>query len=126
MSKTKDTPYKLTSEVNKRFFKKEIAPKLEKQTKAVDNPKFVLIGGQPGAGKNRLTASVKAELKKNTVILDADDFRPMHPHYKEMMKTDPTTVFEAARDDVNAWLEQAGEWARDNRRHVIMHTLSFL
>lgn len=67
-----------------------------------------------------MTSTIKAEFKKNAVVLDDDDFRPMHPNYKGMMKSDPLGAFEAARDDVNAWLKQAAEWAKANKRNVIM------
>lgn len=117
---TQDNPYKLTKDENRRFFEEHIKARLEAQTKAVDTPHFVLIGGQSGAGKSHLTSTVITDLKKNAVVLDADNFRPMHPSYKRMVKANPSGTFEAARDDVNAWLKQAAEWARTNKRNVIM------
>lgn len=45
-----------------------------------------LLGGQPGAGKSGMTALLEKE-NINMVVINGDDFRKEHPHYKELEKT---------------------------------------
>lgn len=113
-------PYKLTPEENKDYFENHIKPDLSADTKSVEQPVFVLIGGQPGAGKSRVTNAITTQLDNNAIVLDADKFRPQHPHYFEMVEKEPLNVFDLARDDVNAWLKQAGDFAIEANRHVVM------
>lgn len=54
-----DNPFKLAPEKNQQVFESIIKPDLAVKTKAVEQPIFVLIGGQPGAGKSRVTTGVK-------------------------------------------------------------------
>ena len=47
-----------------------------------ENPKVVLLGGQPGAGKSGLENMVN--IKKNYVSISGDDYREYHPRFKEI------------------------------------------
>ena len=47
-----------------------------------ENPKVVLLGGQPGAGKSGLENMVN--VKKNYVSISGDDYREYHPRFKEI------------------------------------------
>jgi predicted ABC-type ATPase len=115
-----DNPFKLTPEKNKAYFERRFKSELAAESKAVEQPIFVLVGGQPGAGKSKLTALIKNALDNNAIILDADLFRPKHPKYSQMVETAPLKVFDLAREDVNEWLRQAGDFAIANKRNVIM------
>lgn len=42
-----------------------------------------ILGGQPGAGKSGLTAVLEGE-NENLILINADEFRKKHPHYKEL------------------------------------------
>jgi hypothetical protein len=42
-------------------------------------PKVVILGGQPGAGKGELTTQAQTVVSENAVICNADDFRDLHP-----------------------------------------------
>ena len=47
-----------------------------------ENPKVVLLGGQPGAGKSGLENMIN--IKKNYVSISGDDYREYHPRFKEI------------------------------------------
>ena len=47
-----------------------------------ENPKVVLLGGQPGAGKSGLENLIN--IKKNYVSISGDDYREYHPRFKEI------------------------------------------
>ena len=43
-----------------------------------------IVGGQSGAGKSRLIPIAIQELNGNAVVVDFDELRAWHPHYKEV------------------------------------------
>ena len=47
-----------------------------------ENPKVVLLGGQPGAGKSGLENIINK--KKNYASISGDDYREYHPRFKEI------------------------------------------
>lgn len=55
----------------------------------VINPQLlgILIGGLPGAGKTNLIRKVKKEYaNRDFVVIDADNYRILHPNYMELRK----------------------------------------
>lgn len=57
----------------------EIFGKLSIQATKSENPKFIIVGGQAGAGKTDLVSSKYRELGHNAVIIDQDELRTMYP-----------------------------------------------
>lgn len=45
-------------------------------------PKGYVLGGQPGAGKSQLLKQAAQEQLGNIAVLNADEFRPLHPQFK--------------------------------------------
>ena len=58
--------------------------KISQNLKAEEHPEGFVLGGQPGAGKSMLTKYIFSELKGNAISISGDDFRPYHPHFKEI------------------------------------------
>lgn len=60
-----------------------------------EQPLCILIGGLPGAGKTNLIEKVKMEHKgRDFVIIDADDYRKLHPDYEKLIKIPEKAVTE--------------------------------
>jgi predicted ABC-type ATPase len=57
--------------------------------KPVENPKLIIVGGQPGAGKSDLQKFGELELASNVVVLSTDVLRSYHPHEREIKKNYP-------------------------------------
>lgn len=51
---------------------------------AAESPCAVLLGGQSGAGKTRLHSIVREEFGQNTIVINGDEYRSRHPHYREL------------------------------------------
>ncbi len=49
-----------------------------------DEPKAILLAGQPGAGKTQLSTMFSRYLKGNAAFINADDYRRYHPNYHEL------------------------------------------
>lgn len=86
-------PFKLTPEENNAYFERELRPELAAGSKAVEQPIFILVGGQPGAGKSRVTAGAKNSLENNTIVLDADLFLTAKSFSKLVLERRPLPHF---------------------------------
>ena len=54
------------------------------EVSAVDKPHAELLGGQSGAGKTKLHHLIKNEHNKNAIVINGDEYRSRHPHYREL------------------------------------------
>lgn len=48
-------------------------------------PKAYILGGQPGAGKTTII-DLLVENNSNLIVINGDEFRKKHPHYRELVK----------------------------------------
>lgn len=65
--------------------------KLTKNARRVEKPLATLLGGQPGAGKMTLHDILKNR-DPNTIVIDADTFREMHPNFFALSEKYSDTV----------------------------------
>ena len=66
-------------------------------TKTYDKPTAIIIGGQTGAGKGGIDVFSKREFKENgleSVVIDVDVYRMLHPKAEEIIKKYPTMYTE--------------------------------
>lgn len=66
-------------------------------TKTYDNPTAIIIGGQTGAGKGGIDVFSKREFKENgleSIVIDVDVYRMLHPKAEEIIKKYPTMYTE--------------------------------
>lgn len=52
--------------------------------KSSEKPKAYILGGQSGAGKSFLANKIKEELNDNVVVINGDEYRKLHPRFKEL------------------------------------------
>ena len=52
----------------------------------VDQPTAVILGGQPGAGKGTIHAIANNRFKQNVIVINSDEYRPLHPDLVELIK----------------------------------------
>ena len=116
--------FKLDAATSRAIYEEQIKPLLFKSAKPAEKPVFVLLGGQPGAGKSGSVEAATAEFagKGGIVPIIGDDFRPFHPANKELMvRNDKTAALYTAADS-GRWVETAALDARDMRANVLMET----
>lgn len=53
---------------------------------STEKPNIYVLGGQPGAGKSDLIEKTKKELSNNLIVINADEYRKLHPKYHEIQK----------------------------------------
>jgi len=98
------TDHKLSAEQHDRLYRKierDYLPRAQPQ----DDPRAIITGGQPGAGKSGITSSAQAELAADGgyVLIDADKLRPRHPDYFRLVAEDDRTAANKTHADAGAW-----------------------
>ncbi len=86
-----------------------------KETKEV----LMIVGGQPGAGKTRLSTAVMDELQKNAVKVDFDELRALHPFYQAVCSSYPEIVHRILRYDTDEVKKEVLKYLIDNGYNVI-------
>lgn len=70
---------------------------------------LTIVGGQPGAGKSRLMALTKQKLEAETVIVNFDELRALHPSYEEASAKHTEIVHKILQYDTNEVKKQVLE-----------------
>ena len=58
--------------------------RLVKDKAPVDHPTAFLLGGQAGSGKTSLQSIIDEKMNGNIIIINNDEFKPLHPNYKKL------------------------------------------
>jgi predicted ABC-type ATPase len=90
--------------------------------KPVDNPKLIIVGGQPGAGKSDLQKFGEKELVSNVVVLSTDVLRSYHPHEREIKKNYPDYYHMLTVDLARVLLINLENYAIANKLNVILES----
>jgi len=86
-----------------------------------DQPVWIAIGGQPGAGKTAAQLHVRAlNPGVSLVPIVGDDLRRHHPDYDRLLETDPLSMPTATAGASAAWVEASLEYAKQNRYSVLV------
>ena len=92
------------------------------RTTAQENPKAILLGGQPGSGKSALAAEAIRELRANggAVVIDADRMREENPRYKQLSREDPQHAADRTQKEAGEWATRLTLAAVENRRNLVV------
>lgn len=58
--------------------------RLVKDKISVDQPTAFLLGGQAGSGKTSLQTIIDEKMNENIIIINNDEFKPLHPSYRKL------------------------------------------
>ena len=114
--------YRLTPEQHEKIFQEEIIPDLTLGLEAVETPKAIILGGQPGAGKSALQSIAESELADEGGVLAiiGDELRDYHPLYWELLKKDDKTAAFYTDRDSGQWVSKFIETAKEKHYHLII------
>ena len=80
----------------------DICTKKIEGRKINEQPLCVLLGGLPGSGKTNLVRCIQEKYKnRDFVVIDTDDYRKLHPDYKNLVKI-PERAIKETSDFSNA------------------------
>ncbi|MEU1121852.1 MULTISPECIES: zeta toxin family protein [unclassified Streptomyces] len=116
-------PYRLTEAENRRVFAEHIAPDLLTGQEPQRQPTTVVLLGQQGAGKTRISAVIAEQLsgRGGYVDLDSDLYKSYHPAYAELMRLDDQEMARHIGPDARQWTHQARALAQANRVNILAH-----
>lgn len=112
------------AQLRARFENRVVRLYIEPQRSAAPNirpPRFVSVGGQPGAGKGGVLAAVQ-RAHPGSVIVNGDELRRFHPDYEQLMSDSPLQMPEATADAAGRWVGMATEYLRAHRASAIVET----
>ncbi|MEE5091990.1 zeta toxin family protein [Xanthomonas euvesicatoria] len=89
---------------------------------AQQQPKAVILGGQPGAGKGGLVAQAKAELDQNAVTIDPDELRRHHPRVADFRRENPYEWSGRTHKDASSWADELRMAATAEKKNLIFDT----
>ncbi|MFZ2237968.1 MAG: zeta toxin family protein [Gordonia amarae] len=132
--------YLLSDADSRRIFDERIVPTEFAGVAGVDHPVVHFFGGQPGAGKSVVQATVMSAIIGARDIgaedigaadigavdigavaaIIGDDFRPHHPAFHRLLTIDDEAAAFYTDLDSGRWVEQAIAWAVRMRPHVIL------
>lgn len=110
----------LTSDQLDDTYRTQIRPLIfhDAPTNDSEAPTLILLGGQPGSGKSRVSARLVAE--HNIVSLSGDDLRIFHPDYHRLIETDPENAGPALAEATRVWVRAAIQDAFDNQCSLLL------
>ncbi|MEP9496881.1 zeta toxin family protein [Xanthomonas euvesicatoria] len=89
---------------------------------AQQQPKAIILGGQPGAGKGGLVAQAKAELDQNAVTIDPDELRRHHPRVADFRRENPYEWSGRTHKDASSWADELRVAATAEKKNLIFDT----
>lgn len=106
-----------------RIFTDKVVPRSRlRSTTSQETPHAIITAGQPGAGKSSLVEMADAELGRNTVVVDPDDLRRLHPDFRRLHQTYPYTWSSLTNHDAGGWASKLRDAAVEGRRNLIIDT----
>ena len=115
--------FKLSEEESSRVFDLTIVPIRFGELVAQRAPVAFFVGGQPGAGKTALQEAIArvASCDFSTVaIVNGDEFRGYHPHFRELNAIDDTLAAFYTDADTGVWVERAIERVSAQRSSLLI------
>ena len=92
------------------------------ETTAQENPKAVVLAGQPGAGKRGLEQIAQREFNGNAVTIDFDNNRNYHPNIDKLRETYPYKWAEHTQYDAGKWTNRLRSDVIEGHRNIILDT----
>ncbi|MFT4050619.1 MAG: zeta toxin family protein [Microbacterium sp.] len=113
-------------ELRARFEQRVIPDYIEPQRggargSASSPPRFVSVGGQPGAGKGGVLADMRRQMP-GAVVVNGDELRQFHPAYERLMREDPLRMPEVTGHASGPWVGMSNEYLRGQGSSAIVET----
>lgn len=102
------------------ILRRDILPLYFPTAVASEAPTFILLGGQSGAGRSRLTGPLLAEHDGDLTILKSDDLRAFHPQFAELTAEGSPDAMQSLARATAAWVQGCIRHARESRRSLLL------
>lgn len=101
---------------------KDVEQRALSKTAPQEQPRAILLGGQPGSGKSVLVPQGERELRNSggAVVIDADRMREENPRYKQLSREDPQNAADRTQKEAGEWSTRLTMAAIDGKRNLIV------
>jgi hypothetical protein len=112
----------VSKEALERAYKRVEREALER-TQQQENPRAILLGGQPGSGESELANQSLRELRQSggAVTIDADRMREENPRYQQLSKEDPQNAADRTHKEAAEWSMRLTVTAIEQRRNLVVN-----
>lgn len=98
-----------------------IAPELFARARPSDEPLWIGLGGQPGAGKTHgRDRALRLNNGAPVTAIIGDDLRAYHPDYRRLIREDPLAMPATTASASAQWVELALEHAKEHHYNVLV------
>jgi hypothetical protein len=118
--------YRLSPEESRRRFVKRIVPALLAGREPQQEPTAMILLGQPGAGKTRVSEMIARRLNERGGFaeIDTDLYKPFHRDYDELMARDDRLMTLYIGPAGREWMRQAQDYVREHRINAMVHDIA--
>jgi len=111
-----------TKEKRARIYDKEISPHLFSDASSSERPTLILLAGQGGSGKSKLTEKQEERFagKECAVTIDPDELRSFNPNYHDYIREDSRTAGDKTHADAKEWANSAFLEGVANKYNLIL------
>lgn len=111
----------LTREEHDKIFREQIVTQLD-GVASQEQPKAIILAGQPGAGKGGLVASATAQFGGQVVVVDPDQMRDFYPNVRALKADSPYAWADETHADASKWAGEFRSAAIDQKKNLIIDT----
>lgn len=115
--------FSLSEAEHEQWFQEVIRPKYFEGKQASDNPTFVLLTAQSGAGKTSASINYARQINQEPIRFGADDLRILLPYAQEVLEADEANYPFITKKDASLAREKIVENAIENRHNVLIETI---
>ena len=101
---------------------KLIISDLTKFSTPSDQPKAIILGSQPGAGKSELEKLAFIDLGRNAIICNVDNLKKFHPHSQEIARNYPEYYTDLTNEYAHKWNLALRNYCLKNKINFILET----
>lgn len=113
----------LTAEEHEQWFQTSIKPFFVDGKKPSEQPTFVLLTAQSGAGKTFASVNYAKRMSEEPIRFGADDLRILLPYAQEVLDQDEANYPFITKKDASLAREKIVETAIANRQNILIETI---
>ena len=102
------------------ILRRDILPLYFPEARPDGSPAFVLVAGQPGAGRSRASTVLIRETGAGITVLNGEDLRAFHPAWPVLASSADPDAATSLAHVVSGWVSACIRYAREHHRSLLL------